>query len=147
MNTLSRRSFSKTLSGGAAMAIGASRILGANDQIRVGIIGSGGRGTGAWRDFIAQPDVTPVAVCDVYDPNRERAAAMGKDVVQFKDFRQMLDRKDIDAVIVATPDHWHALQTIMACKAGKDVYVEKGLSSTVREGRVAVDTARKYKRI
>ena len=59
----------------------------------------------------------------------------------------MLDRKDIDAVIVATPDHWHAILTIMACQAGKDVYVEKGLSSTVREGRVAVETARKHNRI
>jgi predicted dehydrogenase len=148
VTSLNRRSFSKALAAGAYTVLSASRVLGANDQIRVGIIGSGGRGSGVWRDFLAQPDVTPVAVCDVYDPNRERAAAMCKDkVAQFKDFRQMLDRKDIDAVVIATPDHWHALQTILACKAGKDVYVEKGLSSTVREGRVAVDTARKYKRI
>jgi predicted dehydrogenase len=146
---LNRRSFSKAVAAGAYTALSASRVLGANEQIRVAIIGSGGRGSGVWRDFLAQPDVTPVAVCDVYDPNRERAAAAStkEKVAQFKDFRQLLDRKDIDAVIVATPDHWHALQTIMACKAGKDVYVEKGLSSTVREGRVAVDTARKHNRI
>ena len=88
-------------------------------------------------------------MCEVIQPNRERAAAaLTKDkVVQYKDFRQLLDNKDVDAVIVATPDHWHSLLTIMACKAGKDVYVEKGLSSTIREGRVAVDTVRKYKRI
>jgi predicted dehydrogenase len=142
-----RRSFSKSLAGGY-LALSASRIQGANDRIGVGIIGCGGQGSGNWRNFLAQPDVTPIAVCDVYDTNRERAAAMSKDkVTQLKDFRQLLDRKDIDAVIIATPDHWHALQTIMACKAGKDVYVEKGLSSTVREGRIAVDTARKYNRI
>jgi predicted dehydrogenase len=147
LNSPNRRSFTKSLAGGAYLAMSASRILGANDKIRVGIIGCGGQGTGDWRQFLAQPDVTPVAVCDVYTPNRERAAAMGKEITQFKDFRQLLDRKDIDAVIVATPDHWHALLTIMACKAGKDVFVEKGLSSTVREGRVAVETARKYNRI
>jgi predicted dehydrogenase len=110
----------------------------ASDQIRVGIIRCGGRGTGVWRDFLAQPDVTPVAVCDVYDPHRERAAAMCKEpqkAAQFKDFRQMLDRKDIDSSPIATPDHWHALLTIKACQAGKDVYVEKGLSSNVCEGR------------
>ena len=143
-----RRTFSKTLAGGAYMALSASRILGANDRIGVGIIGCGGQGSGNWRNFLAQPDVTPVAVCDVFQPNRERAAAASKEkVAQYKDFRQLLDNKDVDAVIVSTPDHWHALLTIMACKAGKDVYVEKGLSSTIREGRVAVDTARKYKRI
>jgi predicted dehydrogenase len=125
-----------------------SRVLGANDRIRVGIIGCGGQGTGDWRSFLAQPDVSPVAVCDVYDPFRERAVQMCKEkVAQFKDFRHLLDRNDIDAVIVATPDHWHALLTVMACKAGKDVYVEKPLSLTLREGRVMVDTARKYNRI
>jgi predicted dehydrogenase len=145
---LDRRSFSKGLAASAGLALSASRVLGANDRIRVGIIGSGGRGSGVWREFLGQPDVQPVAVCDVFDPNRERAAAAAKEKVeQYKDFRKMLDRNDLDAVIVATPDHWHALLTIAACKAGKDVYVEKGLSSTVREGRVAVDTARKTKRI
>ena len=149
MTQPNRRSFSKTLAGGAYLALNASRILGANDRIGVGIIGCGGQGSGNWRNFLAQPDVNAVAVCDVFQPNRERAAAAStKDkVVQYKDFRQLLDNKDVDAVIVATPDHWHSLLTIMACKAGKDVYVEKGLSSTIREGRVAVDTARKYKRI
>jgi predicted dehydrogenase len=105
-------------------------------------------GTGVWRNFLAQPDVSPVAVCDVYHPFRERAAEAAKEkVAQYRDFRLMLDRSDIDAVIVATPDHWHALLTIMACKAGKDVYVEKPLSHTLAEGRVIVDTARRYQRV
>jgi predicted dehydrogenase len=132
----------------AFSALSASRVSGANDRVRVGLIGCGGQGSGDWRNFLAQSDVSPVAVCDVYDPFRERAAQMCKEKVdQYKDFRRMLERSDVDAVIVATPDHWHALLTIMACKAGKDVYVEKPLSHSLREGRVMVDTARKYKRV
>ncbi len=143
-----RRVFSKALATSVLTAASASRVLGANDRIRAGIIGCGGMGTGVWRNFLSQPDVAPVAVCDVYDPHRERAANLAKEkVAQYKDFRQMLDRNDIDVVIVATPDHWHALLTIMACKAGKDVYVEKPLSHSLAEGRVMVDTARKHKRV
>lgn len=105
-------------------------------------------GTGNWRTFLAQSDVSPAAVCDVYDPFRERALRMCKEAVpDFKDFRRLLDRNDIDAVIIATPDHWHALLTVMACRAGKDVYVEKPLSLTVQEGRVMLDTARKHNRV
>jgi predicted dehydrogenase len=148
MHSPDRRAFAKTLAVGAATALSASRVSGANDRVRVGLIGCGGQGTGDWRNFLAQPDVSPAAVCDVYDPFRERAAKLPKEKVdQYKDFRQMLDRNDIDAVIVATPDHWHAPLTIMACKAGKDVYVEKPLSHSLREGRLMVDTARKYKRV
>src|SRR3954469_5808949 len=88
---LDRRSFSKGLAASAGLALSASRVLGANDRIRVGIIGSGGRGSGGWREFLDQPDVQPVAVCDVFDPNRERAAAAAKEKVeQYKDFRKML---------------------------------------------------------
>ena len=149
MTQPNRRSFSKTLAGGAYLALSASRILGANDRIGVGIIGCGGQGSGNWRNFLAttRRHARRRLRCI---PTQSRARGRGGDkdkVVQYKDFRQLLDNKDVDAVIVATPDHWHSLLTIMACKAGKDVYVEKGLSSTIREGRVAVDTARKYKRI
>ena len=88
MTQPNRRSFSKTLAGGAYLALSASRILGANDRIGVGIIGCGGQGSGNWRNFLAQSDVNLVAVCDVFQPNRERAAAAAtKDkVVQYKDF-------------------------------------------------------------
>jgi predicted dehydrogenase len=105
-------------------------------------------GRGLWRTFLEQPDVSAAGVCDVYDPFRDRAVSMCKEKVDsYKDFRRLLDRSDIDAVIVATPDHWHALLTVLACQSGKDVYVEKPLSHTVREGRVMVDTARKYSRV
>src|SRR5215831_7473854 len=142
LNSPTRRAFSRTLALGAYSAAGAARVFGANDRVRVGLIGCGGQGSGDWRSFLAQPDVSPAAVCDVYDPFRERAAQMAKEKVeQYKDFRRLLDRSDIDAVIVATPDHWHAPLTIMACKAGKDVYVEKPLSHCLREGRLMVDSA------
>jgi predicted dehydrogenase len=148
MNPPDRRSFAKTLAAGACASLSPSHVLGANDRVRVGIIGCGGMGRGLWKTFLGQSDVTPVAVCDVYDPFRERARQMCKEkVASYKDFRRMLDRNDIDAVIVATPDHWHALLTISACRAGKDVYVEKPLSLTIREGRVMLDTARKYQRV
>src|ERR1700736_3340616 len=145
MSSPDRRSFTRALTGGMVSALSAPRVRGANDRIRVGIIGCGGMGRSDWNNFLHQSDVTPVAVCDVYEPFRERAVQMSREnVAAFKDCRRLLDRTDIDAVIVAPPDHWHALLTVMACRAGKDVYVEKPLSLTVREGRVMVDTARRH---
>src|SRR5262249_43018998 len=96
--------------------------------------------------FLKQPDVNPVAACDVYEPFLRRTTA-GTSVTPFRDFRRVLERKDIDAVIVATPDHWHAIVTKMACEAGKDVDCEKPLSLTIREGRVRADAARRHARI
>jgi predicted dehydrogenase len=88
------------------------------------------------------------AVADVYLPNAEKAAAWaGADTERFQDFRRLLELKTVDAVHIATPDHWHAIATVLACQAGKDVYVEKPTSLTVREGRVMVDAARKHNRI
>jgi len=131
-----------------AAGVAQSRVLGANDRIRVALIGCGDRGTALWKRFLAQPDVQPVAVCDVYQPHLQRAAEMAPSGLRREeDFRRILDLKDVDAVIVATPDHWHALPTILACQAGKDVYVEKPCSHNVHEGRVAVQAARKNKRI
>lgn len=142
-------------------------VLGANERIRVGFIGVGNRGTQLLRGFMAQNDAEIVALCDVYEPYLARSnAEVGKEVVdsigervpkmgeafpgevaRYKDFRRVLDRKDIDAVVIATPDHWHAIQTIMACQAGKDVYVEKPLSVTIREGRKMAEAATKHNRI
>ena len=138
----------RTFAMGALSAWSASRVIGANDRVRMGLIGSGGRGKQDWTTFLKQPEVEPVAVCDLYDPFREKGIAMTEGRAKgFTDFRGVLDQKDIDAVIVAVPDHWHALMTIAACDAGKDVYCEKPLSLTVAEGRKMVDAARRTKRV
>ena len=129
-------------------AIESKRVWGANDRVRMGLIGSGGRGKQDWATFLKQPDVEPVAVCDLYDPFREKGIEMtGGRAKGYQDFRKVLDQKDIDAVIVAVPDHWHALMTVDACSAGKDVYCEKPLSLTVVDGRKMVTAARKYNRV
>jgi len=142
-----RRQFVQvTAAAGAATVLQARGVLGANERINVGVIGCGGRGLADWQRFLKQPDVNPVAACDVYEPFLKKAT-QGTSIAAYKDFRRLLDRKDIDAVIVATPDHWHAVQTVMACEAGKDVYCEKPLSLTVREGRLMADAARKHGRI
>ena len=149
MNDITRRRFSRTaIAVSAATALQATHVEGANDRIRVGLIGSGGRGREDWSNFLKQSDVEPVAVCDVYEPFRQRGVAMTEGRAKpFKDFRQLLDEKEIDAVIVATPDHWHAFITIAACQAGKDVYCEKPLSLTIVEGRKMLAAARNANRV
>jgi predicted dehydrogenase len=133
---------------GAVSAVSSRRVLGANDRVRLGLIGSGGRGKQDWTTFLKQPDADPVAVCDLYDPFREKGIEMAGGRAQgYQDFRKVLDLKDVDAVIVAVPDHWHAVMTTAACAAGKDVYCEKPLSLTVTEGRKMVAAARKYNRV
>jgi predicted dehydrogenase len=133
---------------GALSALSASRVMGANERVRMGLIGSGGRGREDWGTFLKQPDVEPVAVCDVYAPFLAKGIEMTEGRAKpVKDFRRLLEQKDIDAVIVATPDHWHALMTVAACEAGKDVYCEKPLSLTVTDGRKMLEAARKNKRV
>jgi predicted dehydrogenase len=149
MHKVTRRQFSRTaVAMGAASALSATRVAGANDRIRTGLIGSGGRGREDWSNFLKQAEVEPVAVCDVYEPFREQGISMTQGRAKpFKDFRAVLDQKDIDAVIVATPDHWHALITIAACNAGKDVYCEKPLSLAIVEGRRMVEAAKRNGRL
>ena len=130
-----------------------SKVLGASDRIRVALIGCGGMGRGDLSDFLRIKNVECVALCDVDDEQSAKALKAIDDrssqrpKLITRDFRKVLDQKDLDAVVVATPDHWHALPTVMACQAGKDVYVEKPLSLTIAEGRVMVDVARKYDRV
>ena len=121
---------------------------GANESITLGFIGVGGMGSGLLDIFKKMPDVRVAAVCDVYDKHVQnaRSAADGKPE-PYSDFRRVLDRKDIDAVVIATPDHWHAIPTIMACQAEKDVYCEKPLTYRIAEGRAVVDAVNKYKRV
>src|SRR6266540_795815 len=142
---MQRREFLKAA---AVSAASYSRIFGATERITIGLIGAGRRGIYNWDRFLQQPDVAPGAVCDIYPPHLDAGLTKaGGQAKGYKDFRKLLEQKDLDAVIVATPDHWHALPTIEACQAGKDVYVEKPLALTVREGQIMVKAARKYNRV
>jgi predicted dehydrogenase len=156
MNIMTRRKFLEssagtTLAAGIASTI-PSRVLGANDRIIVGLMGAGGRGTQLLEWFAARPDVE---VAYVADPDNSRAEACagkiekitGKRPAPTQDFRRMLDDRNVSAIINATPDHWHALGTILACQAGKDVYVEKPTCHSMWEGRKMIEAARKYRRV
>jgi predicted dehydrogenase len=149
MKQISRRDFSKTLAAvGTTAALSQFRVLGANDRVRLGFIGLGNRGDQVLDAFLKQPDAEVVAVCDIYQPYLDFAAKkIGTGSKPFKDYRRLLELKDLDAVVISTPDHWHALQTIHACEAGKDVYVEKPLSLCVAEGRAMVEAVSKHKRV
>lgn len=147
-----------TLGASSLSAASYNRIIGANDKVNMGFIGIGNRGSQLLGLFMNQPDVQISAFCDIYEPYllRDRSIVdpryikdlgsqvpkMGETfpnkVERYADFRKLLENKDIDAVAIATPDHWHALQMIAAVKAGKDVYVEKPLNNTIQEGRAMV---------
>jgi len=119
-----------------------------NEKIVVGLIGCGGMGNHHLRNLIQRNDVEMAAVCDVHIPRYQQAVkTVGGRCRGYQDFRHLLDRKDIDAVWIATPDHWHAMMAVHACQSWKDVYVEKPLTTTVHEGRKIVETARRYGRI
>lgn len=124
------------------------RAAGANDRVQIGFIGFGLIGHQHVHDFKNQPDVDIVALSDCYEPRMRQGAAMcGPQAKGYSDFRRLLDDKNVQAVIVSTPDHWHALITILACQAGKDVYVEKPMTLFVREGRWMANAANRYHRV
>jgi predicted dehydrogenase len=149
MAQTTRRDFARgAAAAGVATALGARRVLGANDRVRLGFIGLGNRGDQVLDGFRAHADAEIVALCDLWQPYLDFAAAkVGGAPRQFRDYRRLLDLRDVDAVVVSTPDHWHALQTIHAFEAGKDVYVEKPLSLRVAEGRRMVEAARRHGRV
>ena len=133
---------------GAAGALSYSRIVRANDRVRVGVLGAGGRGTYVARLAREHGDIEIAALADVYEPRLDQSRETlnaGADV--YGDFRAVLDRKDIDAVIIGSPDHWHVPMTVAAVEAGKDVYVEKPLTHSVSEGRAVIDAVRKSGRV
>lgn len=149
---INRRRFVQSAAATSLATIGApsvgAAVLGANDRIRLGIIGVGNRGDQLIEAFLPHKDAQFVALCDVYEPYLDAARKkVGGDAKVFHDYRKMLDEKDIDAIIIATPDHWHALQCIDACRADKDVYVEKPLSLTIGEGREMVRVAEESSRV
>lgn len=148
MARITRRTFAKSAGIATATALSASRVLGANDRIRVGFIGVGNRGDQVLSAFLEHKDCQVAAVCDIYRPYAEFAAKrVGGKPDFYKDYRGLIAQKDLDAVVIVTPDHWHALMCVEACAAGKDVYVEKPLSLCVSEGRAMVSAARTHKRI
>jgi predicted dehydrogenase len=157
MKQTNRRSFLKHT--GTAVAATAAfgltpptRAVNANDKIIMGIIGPGGMGSNLLRSFAGQRDVEIACVCDVDSERmskavREVETISGKAPKALKDFRPLLEDKSIDAVIIATPDHWHGPATILACEAGKHVYVEKPCCHNIREGRLMIEAARRNKRV
>lgn len=120
-----------------------------SDRIRVGMIGVGGFGCGSnLPDFLRNPDVDVVAICDVFEPHLERAVARaGGKAKRYREYRRLLDDREIDAVVITTPEHWHALMCIDACDAGKDVYVEKPAGHHIRDSRLMVEAARRNDRV
>jgi Predicted dehydrogenases and related proteins len=133
---------------GALTAASYSRVLGANDRVGLGFIGYGLIGGQHVYDFRNERDTDLVAVSDVYQPRMEQGiAACGGRAKGYKDFRKLLEDRDVQAVVVSTPDHWHAMMTILACAAGKDVYVEKPMTLFVREGEWMVKAARRWNRV
>ena len=148
--TLNRRRFlAGTLGASAALALpGAGRrVLGANDRIRIGFIGVGGRGMSSVKWFSALPGVEVAWLCDADREAVEKAAKAYPDARTCADMRKVLDDKSVDATVISTCNHWHALAGIWSCQAGKDVYVEKPIAHNVWEGRKLVEAARKYRRI
>jgi predicted dehydrogenase len=145
-----RRDFLRNTTVSAVAAASAGRVAGANDRIRIGVVGTGGRGQWLMK---ALARTVPgkfefVAVCDVYDVRRAEAAKIaGGDVEQYLDYKQLIERKDIDAVIVATPDHWHSAIAVDAMNAGKDVYIEKPMVHYPKDGQAIVRAARANQRI
>lgn len=146
---MNRRYFLPTAAVGAAYA---ARAVAAGNKINVAIIGLGGQGRHLTGKFSSMPDVQIAYLCETDERRYEEGAKLvetnsGKRPPLLRDFRKALDDKSVDAVVVATPDHWHGPATILACDAGKDVYVEKPASHNLREGRLMVEAARRNRRI
>jgi len=155
---ITRRRFIGTTAAGVA-ALGATKlgvpatgqVLGANDRLNIGVIGCGGMGTGHLRRLVersAKPEekLKIVAVCDVYEPRKERAKAISGAEV-FHHYRDLLDMPDLDAVLIATPDHWHAQMSIDALEAGKDVYCEKPVTLYWQEAKQVAETVKRTGRV
>jgi len=158
MSSNNRREFlKKTVTGTAGLIIGAPLVKDAfagspNDRINIAVVGIRSRGAEHYRQFSQIPNVRVTTICDVDERLFPKAVNEVKEFSGEKpktvvDFREVLEDESINAVSLATPDHWHALHAIWACQAGKDVYVEKPVSYTIEEGRKMVEAARKYKRV
>jgi predicted dehydrogenase len=143
-----------------APALGGTKKTAASERLTLGFIGVGKQNRGHLGSFLGTKDVQVLAVCDVDKTRRESAKQMVekrygeqqkngryKGCAAYNDFRELLGRKDIDAVVIAPPDHWHAIPVLEACRAGKDIYCEKPLSLTIHEAKAMIDAVRKYNRV
>ncbi len=163
-NNINRRKFLKSAAGTLAgvvafpyivgsSALGKAGTIAASNRIVIGCIGVGGQGINNMFSFIGEADTRVVAVCDVDAGHRKKARNLvnayyrNRDCVVFADFRDLLARDDIDAVVVCTPDHWHGLICVAAAEAGKDIYCEKPLVNTIVEGRALADAVGRYGRV
>ncbi|MHC4544511.1 MAG: Gfo/Idh/MocA family protein [Planctomycetota bacterium] len=137
----------------ASSALGKAGSVAASNRIVMGCIGVGGQGTGNMRGFLGKADVRVVAICDVIENRRQKAKGIvdrrygDKGCAAYNDFRDVLARKDIDAVVIVTQDHWHAVIAVAAARAGKDMYCEKPLGVSVVEGQAIRDAMRRYGRV
>ena len=163
LSQYSRRQFVKQAAAGLSVAgipyfvpssaLGRGRQAAASERIAIGVVGSGGRGRDLIKMFLKQPDVQIVAICDVDRKQLEQGLSLvndyygNQDCVRFHDVRELVASPNINAVIIATPDHWHALTSIAALNAGKDVYCEKPLANTVAEGRAICEAVKKTHRV
>ena len=155
MHPMTRRTFLSSATSVAALSLAQRAALAqvsANDKITIGIIGCGGMGLGDLNAFLANPDVDCAVVCDIDNARMAQAAdlvqgARGTRPEMVNDFRKVIDRADVTALLVATPDHWHALPAIYGCEAGKDVYVEKPLGKCIEEGRAMLEAMKKNNRV
>jgi len=152
MSPLDRREFMRGSTAVLALSAAGAKGYAANDKVVVGVMGLGGRGTFLAERFARQKDVEVAWLCDVDKRRFGRAREAIQEIQErapktTQDFRKILDDGTVHALVNATPDHWHALGTILACRAGKDIYVEKPLAHNLWEGRKMVEAARKYKRV
>jgi predicted dehydrogenase len=148
LRNLTRRSFLKSSAGVAAFGVPAVNVLGANETLNVGCIGTGGRCRYLMKSLAKIPHVRIAAVCDVWDANLKLGRELAADkAFATKHHKELLERKDIQAVLIGTPDHWHVPMTVDACAAGKDVYVEKPLTHHLAEGKLVLDAQKKHRRV
>ncbi len=152
-SSVSRREFLKdtVLAGAGAATLGGltpARVLGANDRIRIGVLGSGERAQYLASIFVKQPSAEIVTVCDVYTPHRHAGLKIaGRNATGALDYRAVLDRKDIDAVIIGAPDHWHKTMLVDAVQAGKDAYCEKPIIHSIPEGAEILRVVQQSRRV
>ncbi|HPG40688.1 MAG TPA: Gfo/Idh/MocA family oxidoreductase [bacterium] len=163
-NNVNRRTFLRSTALTAVGALGfpaivPSSVLGRNgavlpgNKITIGCIGVGWQGTSNLEGFLEEPDAHVVAVCDLDTKHLQEAKALidkkygNNDCATYHDFRELLTRQDIDAISIGTPDHWHSIPAIASARAGKDIYGEKPLSHTIKEGRAMCDAVKRYNRI